>query len=94
MVIGPSVVLSLLVGLLCTALYVLIRGSAGGRLLLVYLAAALGAWAGDSIAARLGADVVLLGDYHLLGAFVVASIGIGLVALLGVLGPAGRGARP
>lgn len=94
MVIGPSFVLSLLVGLLCTSLYVLVRGSAGGQLLLVYLAAALGAWAGDAIAARLGADVLSLGDYHLLGAFVVAWVGIGLVALLGVLGPAGRRARP
>ncbi len=94
MVIGPSVVLSLLVGLLCTSLYVLVRGSAGGQSLLVYLAAALGAWAGDAIAARLGADILLLGDYHVLGAFVVAWIGIGFVALLGILGPAGRGARP
>jgi hypothetical protein len=90
MVIGPSLVLSLLVGLLCTALYGLVRGSAGGQLLVVYLAAALGAWAGDAIAARLGAEVLLLGDYHLLGAFVVSWVGIGLVALLGVLGPAGR----
>jgi hypothetical protein len=86
-VIGPSVVLSLLLGLFHTSLYVLIRGSAGGQLLLVYLAASLGAWAGDAIAARLGAEVLMLGDYHLLGASIVAWVGIGMVALLGILGP-------
>lgn len=88
--IGPSVVLSVLVGILCTALYVLVRGTAGGQLVLVAVAAALGAWAGDAIAARLGADVLMMGDYHLVGAFVVAWIGIGFVALVGILGPARR----
>ncbi len=94
MVIGPSFVLSLLIGLLCTSLYVLVRGSAGGQLLLVYLAAALGAWAGDAVAARMGLEVVMLGDFHLLGAFIVAWVGIAVVALLGVLGPTRGRARP
>ena len=92
MVIGPAVVLSLLVGLLSTSLYVLLRGSAGGQLLLVYVAATLGAWAGDAIAARLRADVLMIGEFRLLGAFVVAWIGIGVLALLGILGPTRRGA--
>ena len=90
MLIGPALPLSLLVGLFHTALYVLIRGSAGGRLPLVYVAAVLGAWAGDALAARIGIDVLTLGDYRLLGASVVAWIGIGLVSVLAILGPDGR----
>jgi hypothetical protein len=86
-VIGPSFVLSLLVGILLTALYVLIRGSAGGQLLVVLVVAVLGAWAGDAVAARLGFDVLRIGDFHVLGAALVAGLGITIVALLGILGP-------
>jgi len=89
-VIGPALVLSLLFGLLHSALFVLLRGRVGGQLPLVFLAAVLGAWAGDAIAARLGVELVLIGDYHVLGASVVAWLGIGIVALVGVLGPARR----
>lgn len=88
--IGPGFVLALLVGLFWTSVYVVIRGSAGGQLLLVALAAILGAWAGDAIAARLDLDVLLIGDFHLLGASLVAWLGIGIVALVGVLGPTRR----
>lgn len=88
--IGPALVLSLLFGLLHSALFVLLRGRVGGQLPLVFLAAVLGAWAGDAIAARLGVELVLIGDYHVLGASVVAWLGIGIVALVGVLGPARR----
>ncbi len=88
--IGPALILSLLFGLLHSALFVLLRGRAGGQLPLVFLAAVLGAWAGDAIAARLGVELILIGDYHVLGASVVAWLGIGIVALLGVLGPAPR----
>ncbi len=86
--IGPSLVVSLLVGLFWTAVYVLVRGRAGGQLILVYVAAALGAWAGDALAARLGIGFLAFGDYRLLGASVVAWAGIIVVALVGVLGPA------
>lgn len=88
--IGPAIVLSVLVGLLHSAIYVLIRGSAGGQLLLVFAAAVLGAWAGDAIAGRLGNDILMMGDYHLVGASIVAWVGIGIVALVGLLGPARR----
>lgn len=88
--IAPSLVISLLVGLFWTAVYVFIRGSAGGQLVLVYLAAVLGAWAGDAVAARLGIEFLLLGDYRLLGASVLAWAGIVVVAVVGILGPAGR----
>ncbi len=88
--IGPALILSVLFGLLHTALFVLVRGRFGGQLPLIFLAAVLGAWAGDAMAARLGIELILIGDYHVLGASVVAWVGIGIVALLGVLGPAPR----
>lgn len=90
----PSLVLSVLVGVFHASLYVLIQGSAGGRLPLLVLAAILGAWAGDAIMGRLGVEVLTLGDYHLIGASVLAWVGIGLVSVVAILGPAGLGRRP
>lgn len=87
MLIGPALPLSLLVGLFHTSLSVLIRGSVGSRLPLVYVAAVLGAWAGDALAGRMGIDLLTIGDYRLVGASVVAWIGIGLVSVLAILGP-------
>ena len=54
--IGPAIVLAVLVGTFHAALYVLIRGNAGGRLPIVVVAAILGAWAGDALGDRLGFD--------------------------------------
>ena len=88
--IGPAPVLALLVGIFHTALYVLIRGSAGGQLPLLVLAAFLGAWAGDAIGARLGVDLLRIGDFHLVAATVMAWVGIGFVSLVAVLGPGRR----
>jgi hypothetical protein len=88
--IGPALVLAVLVGTFHTALFVLIRGSAGGRLPLILLAAILGAWAGDAIAARIGLDLLRIGDFRLVGASIVAWIGIGFVVVLSVLGPTRR----
>lgn len=85
--IPPALPLALLVGLAHTALYVLLRGNAGGRLVLVYLAAALGAWAGAAIGSRLGLEVLAIGDFGLIPASVVAWIGIGFVAIVATLGP-------
>jgi hypothetical protein len=86
----PSLVLSVLVGVVHASIYVLLRGSAGGRLPALVLAAILGAWAGDAISGRIGLDVLTLGDYHLLGASIVAWVGIGLVSVVAVLGPSAR----
>ncbi len=87
MIIGPAPALALLVGLVHTALYVLIRGDAGGRLPLTYLAASLGAWAGAAIGGRLGIEVLTIGDFGLIPASLVAWLGIGIVAILATLGP-------
>jgi hypothetical protein len=88
--IGPAPLLALLVGIFHTALYVLIRGSAGGQLPLLLLAAFLGAWAGDAIGARLGIDLLRIGDFHLIAASILAWVGIGVVSVVAVLGPTRR----
>ncbi len=49
MAIGPALILGALVGIFHAALYVLIRGSAGGRLPLLVVASVLGAWAGNAL---------------------------------------------
>jgi hypothetical protein len=92
-VIAPAIVLSVLVGVFWTGAYVLLRGSAGGRLPLVLLAAVLGAWAGDALGERIGLDVLVLGDYRLVAASIASCGGIAVVALLALLGPA-RGGAP
>jgi hypothetical protein len=89
-VLSPAPVLALLVGVFWSAAYVAIRGSAGGRLPLVLLAAALGAWAGDAVGNRLGIGVLTLGDFHLVTASLVAWLGIAFVTIVSVLGPTGR----
>lgn len=83
----PSLVLSVLVGAFHAALSVLIRGSAGGRLALIVVAAILGAWAGDALMGRLGIDLLTIGDYQLLGASILAWVGIAIVSVVAVLGP-------
>ena len=86
----PALILAILVGVLHASLYVLIRGNGGGRLPIVVGAAILGAWAGDALADRLGFGVMVIGDFHLLAASVVAWIGIGVSSALAFLGPAMR----
>ncbi len=90
MSIGPALILAVLVGVFNAALYVLIRGNAGGRLPIIVVAAILGAWAGDALAGRLGLDVLTIGDFHLLGATLVAWVGIGISSAVAILGPSLR----
>jgi hypothetical protein len=91
MTIPPALPLALLVGLVHTAIYVLVRGNAGGRLPLTYVAASLGAWAGAALGSRIGLDLLSIGDFPLVPASLVAWAGIAIVAVLATLGPqAGR----
>jgi len=88
--IGPAPVLALLVGIFHSALYVLVRGTAGGQLPLLVLAAFLGAWAGDALGARLGIDIFRIGDFRLLAASAMAWVGVGVVSVIAILGPTRR----
>ena len=87
MIIGPALVLSVIVGLFNVSAYVFIRGRAGARVPLLLIAAILGAWAGDTVAARMAIDPLRVGEFHLLTATFVAWLGIGLVAVLAGLVP-------
>lgn len=84
--ITPAIVLSAVLAVLHVSLYVVIRGRPAARVPLLLVAAFFGAWAGDAIGGRLGADPLRLGDYSLLTASLVAWLGIGVVVLLAVLG--------
>lgn len=93
MILGPAPVLALLVGIFHVSIYVLIRGSAGQRVPILLLAAFLGAWAGDALAGRLGADPLRIGDFHLIGASILAWVGIAAVAIVAVLAHRESGQR-
>ncbi len=93
MLIGPAPLLAILVGVFHVSLFVIVRGTAGGQLPLLILAACLGAWAGDALGSRLGLDLLRIGDFRLLSASVGAWAGIGFVAIIATLGPERRRSR-
>lgn len=90
MSLDPALILAILVGLFHASLFVFIRGTAGGRLPIIIVAAILGAWAGDAIADRLDFRFLTIGDFHLLAASIVAWIGIGISTAVAILGPSER----
>ena len=87
MAIEPAPILSILVGGFHAALFTFLRGRADARHLLVFVAAVLGAWAGDALGGRLGLDPLRIGDFHLLAASLVAWMGIAFVAIILIMGP-------
>lgn len=88
-----ALVLAVLVGGFHTGLYLFLTGRLGFRTILTFVAAALGAWAGDAVARLLGVDPIRIGDFRLLAASVVAWGAIGFVEALLVLGPAAQAGR-
>ena len=90
MSIAPAIILGVLVGIFHASLYVLLRGSGGGRLPIIIVAAILGAWAGDALGDRLGFDVLTIGDFHLVAASIVAWVGIGISSAVAILAPSMR----
>jgi len=88
----PALILAALVGIFHASLYVLIRGTAGGRLPIIVIAAILGAWAGDALADRLGITLLSIGDFRLFAASVLAWVGIGISSAVAILGPTRGGA--
>ena len=91
--IEPAPILAVLVGGFHAALYTFMRGRADARHLLVFVAAALGAWAGDALGGRLGIDPLRVGDFHLIAASVLAWAGIAFVAIILVMGPDSAASR-
>lgn len=87
MSVEPALILAILVGVFHASVYVLIRGSAGGRLPIIVAAAILGAWAGDALGDRLGVHLLSIGDFRLLVASVLAWVGIGISSAVAILGP-------
>ena len=87
MSIDPALILAVLVGVFHASLYVVLRGSGGGRLPIIVIAAILGAWAGDALGARLGFDLLTVGNFHLIAASIVAWIGIAISSAMAVLVP-------
>ena len=90
MSLDPALIFAILVGVFHASLYVLIRGSVGGRLPIIFVASILGAWAGDALADRLEFDLLTIGDFHLVAASIVAWIGIGISSAVAILGPSQR----
>jgi hypothetical protein len=88
--VAPAIVLSVLVGAFQTCLYIVIRGTLGRHLLAVLLAAIVGAYVGQAVGRRAG-DPVLLGDFSVLWASVMAWAGIVLVIALAAIRPDRRG---
>jgi hypothetical membrane protein len=88
----PAIILAVLVGIFHASIYVLIRGSAGGRLPIIVGAAILGAWAGDALGDRLGVILFSIGDFRLVAASVLAWVGIGISSAVAILGPSRGGA--
>ena len=84
--IEPAPVLATVVGIFHTALYLLIRGSAGAHLPFVLVAAVLGAFGGQALGGRIG-DPLMVGDFGLLWASLLAWLGIAVVVAAGVLAP-------
>ena len=82
--IAPAPVLSVLVGLFHTGLYLLIRGTAGLRLAFVGVAAILGAYAGQALGARLG-HPLSTGDFGLVYASLLAWVGILIIVAASVM---------
>ena len=82
--ITPAPVLSVLVGLFHTGLYLLLSGRAGLRLAFVGLVAILGAYAGQALGARLG-DPLAIGDFGLLYASLLAWAGILIIVAASVM---------
>ena len=89
MSLDPALILAILVGIFHASLYVLVRGTAGGRLPIMVVAAILGAWAGDALADRLGITLLSIGDFRLFAASVLAWVGIGISSAVAILGPTG-----
>ena len=84
--VSPAIVLSILVGLFDSCMYLVIRGVLRPHLLVVVPAAIAGAFIGQAVGARVG-DPVHVGDFSLIWALVVGWVGILIVVGLASVVP-------
>ena len=84
--VAPAVVLSVLVGLFNSCLYLVLRGGLRAHLLVVIPASIVGAYIGQAVGGRVG-DPVQIGDYSLIWASVVAWVAILIVVSLASIVP-------
>jgi hypothetical protein len=92
--IGTAPILAVLVGGFHTALFMFLRGRGGAGVFILFVAAVLGAWAGDATGGRLGIDPIQIGDFHVISASVVAWAGIGFVEVVSIMGPSSTSDPP
>ena len=84
--VAPAIVLSIIVGLFDSCLYLLIRGVLRPHLLVVIPAAIVGAFIGQAVGGRVG-DPVQIGDFSVLWAIVLGWVGIVIVVSLASIVP-------
>lgn len=87
MEIGPGLVLAIVVSAFHTALYVLIRNRLERHVAAAWVAATVGALAGDALGLRIGGDPLRIGDFSVLWASAGAWAAIGVVSLVSLLVP-------
>jgi len=84
--VAPAVVLSILVGVFDSSLYLLLRGVLRPHLLVVIPASIVGAYIGQAVGGRVG-DPVQVGDFSLVWAIVVGWVAILIVVSLASIMP-------
>jgi len=84
--VAPAVVLSILVGVFDSSLYLLLRGVLRPHLLVVVPASIVGAYIGQAVGGRVG-DPVQVGDFSLVWAIVVGWVAILIVVSLASIMP-------
>ncbi len=84
---SPVLVLAVFAATFHSALYVLMRNRFERHVLVAWVAAIVGALAGNALGARLGGDPLRIGDFNVLWASAGAWVAIGAVSLLSLLGP-------
>ncbi len=83
-VLQPAFVLSLFVGAFHTCVYIFVRGNIGWHIPGLLVGGILGALVGQAIGARVG-DVLLIGDYSVLWASLLAWVGIGMAIVVSTI---------
>jgi hypothetical protein len=87
----PWAVWTVLVAAINLTLFVAIRGRWSGQLLILVVASLLGTAAGNFAAELLGFDLLVLGEFHLVGAVIGAQLALITTAAVATLVSSSRG---